>query len=158
MIELKKITWDNWKDCFRLRVTEDQEKFVTSNMFTLAESFVALSNDELPPITLAVVNHETVIGLSMMYYDTGEEDNYSDEPYYGIRRFMIDKDHQGKGYGKKAFALVLDHIKTFPQGKVNTVYLSYEPGNTVAKHLYASFGFVETGEIDHGEAVAKLVL
>jgi len=47
-------------------------------------------------------------------------------------------------------------IKTFPQGKASAVYLSYKPKNVVAKNLYASFGFIETGEFVEGEAVARL--
>lgn len=71
---------------------------------------------------------------------------------------MIDKDHQGKGYGKKAFTKVLDLIKTLPQGNATSVFLSYEPENEVARKLYASFGFVETGDIDEGEVIARLAL
>ena len=36
--------------------------------------------------------------------------------------------------------------------------LSYEPENEVAKKLYASFGFVENGEMDDDEIVAVLKL
>ena len=158
MIELKKITWDNWMECLKLKVTKEQENFVASNTFTMAQSFVALLNNEIPPMTLAITKDHTVIGLTMLLYVTAEENTDGDDPCYDICRFMIDKDHQGKGYGKESFEIILNHIKTFPLGQANDIYLSYEPENTVAKNLYASFGFVETGEIDHGEAVAKLVL
>ena len=40
----------------------------------------------------------------------------------------------------------------------NFCWLSYEPENTVAKSLYASFGFVETGEKDGEEQIAVLKL
>ncbi len=36
--------------------------------------------------------------------------------------------------------------------------LSYEPENTAAKALYADFGFVETGEMEGDEVVARLPL
>ena len=35
------------------------------------------------------------------------------------------------------------------------VALSYEPENTVARRLYASLGFVETGEQEEDELVAR---
>lgn len=158
MIELKKITWDNWMECLKLKVTKEQENFVASNTFTMAQSFVALSNNKIPPMTLAITKGDTVIGLTMLLYVTAEENTDGDAPCYDICRFMIGMDHQGKGYGRESFEIILNHIKTFPLGQANDIYLSYEPENTVAKKLYASFGFVETGEIDHGEAVAKLVL
>ena len=36
--------------------------------------------------------------------------------------------------------------------------LSYRPDNVVARRLYASLGFVETGEEEDGELVARLSL
>jgi len=33
--------------------------------------------------------------------------------------------------------------------------LSYDPRNTVARSLYASMGFIETGELDDDETVAR---
>jgi diamine N-acetyltransferase len=35
--------------------------------------------------------------------------------------------------------------------------LSYAPDNAVARRLYASLGFVETGEREDGELVARLI-
>ena len=64
----------------------------------------------------------------------------------------LDKSYQNRGYGKKAVELALRFIRTFPCGKADSCWLSYEPENTVAKSLYASFGFIETGEKD-GETI-----
>lgn len=52
----------------------------------------------------------------------------------------------------------LELIRTFPYGKASIVSLSYEPDNVIAKTLYASLGFVETGKIEDGELVARLIL
>ena len=54
--------------------------------------------------------------------------------------------------------LALEFIKTFPCGKAEYCWLSYEPENEVARQLYCSFGFSETGEIDGEELIAKLKL
>ena len=59
---------------------------------------------------------------------------------------MIDKRHQGKGYGREALRLALEFIRTFPAGKAEYCWLSYEPDNEVAKNLYLSFGFEERPE------------
>ena len=157
MITLEKITWDNWESVLKLKVKEEQDDFIASNMYSLAQSYVALLNDELPPMSYAICKDKTVIGFVMMYHDTAEENDYSEESY-GVCRFMIDKDFQGKGYGKEAFAKALDLIKTFPQGDAVSVFLSYDPENEVARKLYASFGFVENGDISGGEVVARLEL
>jgi diamine N-acetyltransferase len=58
----------------------------------------------------------------------------------------------------KAFEKVMEFIKTYPQGNAVSVYLSYHPNNEAARRLYASFGFVETGDISGGEVVARLAL
>jgi diamine N-acetyltransferase len=71
---------------------------------------------------------------------------------------MIDKNHQGKGYGKKAMLTALELIRTFPYGKASLVSLSYEPENLAAKSLYSSLGFVETGDTQEGELIANLAL
>ena len=92
------------------------------------------------------------VGFVMIGYDIGEDDG--EEPSaewfmrnsYFIWRFMIDKRHQGKGYGREALRLALEFIRTFPAGKAEYCWLSYEPDNEVAKNLYLSFGFEERPE------------
>ena len=69
---------------------------------------------------------------------------------YLIWRFMIDKKYQGKGYGKKAFQLAMDYVRTFPVGEAKYCWLSYEPENEVARNLYASFGFKEAKKLPKG--------
>ena len=71
---------------------------------------------------------------------------------------MIDENFQNKGYGRQAVELALNIIRACPCGKADFCWLSYEPENTVARSLYASFGFVETGEKDGEERIAVLKL
>ena len=59
---------------------------------------------------------------------------------YLIWRFMIDRNHQNKGYGKAAMQLALDFIRTWPCGEAEYCWLSYEPENTKAKALYEIVG------------------
>lgn len=71
---------------------------------------------------------------------------------------MIDKKYQNRGYGKQAVELALKFIRIFPCGKADCCWLSYEPENAAAESLYASFGFIETGEKDGEEQIAVLKL
>jgi diamine N-acetyltransferase len=71
-----------------------------------------------------------------------------------IIRLMTDAAQQGKGYGREAMRQILERFRADPTCK--EVGISYEPDNAVAQKLYASFGFVETGEEDDGETVARL--
>jgi len=158
MINVQTVTWDNYADIAGLKVHETQEGYIASNTWSLIQAFVNYNDDGYLPITFGIYNDETLVGFTMFNYDDDNEYKDDDEPYYYIWRFMIAAEHQGKGYGKAAMETVLEHIKTMPHGEAKSVYLSYEPVNEVARKLYASFGFVETGEISEGEAVAKLSL
>lgn len=152
MIELRKITEDNFNECIKLEVKEEQKGYVASNMCSLAEAYVALINNQCIPMPYAIYYNDSIVGFIMMLYTQVDEDAY------WVGRLMIDKQYQGKGYAKEAMAKALELIKTFPYGKASAVFLSYEPENVVAKTLYKSLGFVETGKIEDGELVAKLDL
>ena len=59
---------------------------------------------------------------------------------------MIDKRYQGRGYGREAMKLILDFIRSGPCRKAEYAWLCYDPENTAARKLYASFGFEEIPE------------
>ena len=58
---------------------------------------------------------------------------------------------QGRGYGKAAFAAVLDYIRTKPFGKSDRILLTCNRENPAALGLYQSFGFCPTGNEDEDE-------
>lgn len=158
MVYLRKITWANLNDCIALDVTEDQQNFIDSNVYALAQAYVACTNDDFPPISYAIyTDSETVVGLVILVHRHARENKYYHQNCYEVISFMIGKQYQGKGYGKEAFKKVLEEIAKFPEGKAKYIFLSYDPKNEVAKRLYSSYGFVETGIINSlGEQVAKL--
>jgi diamine N-acetyltransferase len=156
MIELRKITFDNYDECVNLEPFENQKNFVASNICSLAQAYVALTNNECIPMPYGIYENDTMVGFIMLSFNEPDEDNK--ENTYWIWRFMIDKRNQRKGYGKAAMVKALELVKTFPHGKASEVFLSYEPENEVAKALYTSLGFIETGKIEEGELVAKLKL
>ncbi|MBU5484398.1 GNAT family N-acetyltransferase [Clostridium sp. MSJ-11] len=156
MVELRKITFDNFDECIKLEPKEEQKSYVASNIRSLAEAYVALTNNDCIPMPYAIYDNDIMVGFIMLSYNEADESN--DENTYWVCRLMIDKGYQGKGYSKEAMVKALELIKTFPHGKASEVYLSYEPENEVAKAIYTSLGFVETGEIQDGELVAKLAL
>ena len=69
--------------------------------------------------------------------------------FYELCRFMIDRKYQDKGYGTQALSLIVEEIKN--KYSCNEIYLSTEPENVKAKHVYEKFGFVSTGEIWYDE-------
>ncbi len=156
MIELRNITSDNFEECIHMEPREDQKSFVASNVCSLAECYLALAENDGIPMPYALYEQDTMVGFLLLVYNLPDE--YYDEAVYWICRLMIDKKHQGKGYGKAAMRKAIELVRTFPHGKAPLISLSYEPENTVAKALYASLGFVETGKVIGGEDIAVLKL
>ena len=158
-ITLEKITYKNYiKVIWGLKVSRKQKNFVASNNSSLAEAYVAITNGGVA-MPFAICKNGKPIGFLMIGYGLSEDDDLENEDpafvemarkSYLIWRFMIDKHYQGKGYGRRAMQLAIDFIKTFPCGKAETCWLSYEPENEVAKKLYASFGFVEQPQFYKG--------
>lgn len=154
-ITLEKISYKNYiKTVWGLKVTPKQKHYVASNMCSLAEAYVAITNGAVA-LPFAICRNNKPIGFLMIGYSVNEDDSWKDENpvffeiaknSYCLWRFMIDKRYQGKGYGRKAMELALGFIQTKPCGDAKYVWLSYEPENEVAKKLYASFGFKEAPE------------
>lgn len=151
-ITLEKITYKNYiRTIWGLKVSRKQKNFVADNNNSLAEAYVAITNGGVA-LPFAICKNKKPIGFLMIGYGLSDDDDLEDEnpafvemakDSYCIWRFMIDKHYQGRGYGRRAMELALDYVRTFPCGKANNCWLSYEPENEVARKLYASFGFVE---------------
>ncbi len=148
-IRLEKLTWDTVDDVLRLRVAKEQKGFVASNKDSLTDAYFALSEAKIPVFTFGIYLGKKAVGFLMIAYDVPWAPQYYGMPKdcYYIWRFMIDKRYQGKGYGKEALRLALDFVRTFPCGRADLCWLSYEPENEVAKKLYLSFGFEERPDL-----------
>ena len=159
MIYLKKIDWDNFDEFMKLEVRDDQKTFVATVASSLSQAYVYLTNDDFSPFALAIYHDDQLIGHTLIIYKRKEENIYGNDDSYVIRRFMIDKRFQGRGYGSKALAKIITFIKSFPYGIVDSVYLSYHPKNIVAINLYNKYSFYDTGrKLDNGEVIARLDL
>ena len=68
---------------------------------------------------------------------------YTHEPWhgeFGIVRMMIDKQHQGKGYGRQAVLALIEVLRHLPG--CASIILSVAKENAGAWHLYQSIGCV----------------
>lgn len=143
MVTLRKIDEYNFAKVVRLEVEKEQEDFVASNSFSLSQAYVM---PECRP--LAVYNGMTPVGFVMYALDR-------DDKEYWIYRLMIDKCQQRKGYGREAMRLLIERIKKeAPDRRV--IYISFEPHNEGAMHLYSSLGFVPDNREVDGEIVYRL--
>ena len=144
MIQLKPVTKENIDDILALRVNENQERFVTSNAESLAVAFVYA--DTAHPF--GIYDDETLVGFIMMGY-------YEVKGYFTLWKFMIDRRYQNKGYGREALKLGLDFVRN--QFRPKDIYTGVTLGNTVAKGLYESVGFRDTGLLEYGMEEMRLL-
>jgi len=141
-ISLREIDSDNFQQCINLRVAEGQEKFVASNVTSIAQSKIYPAS-----LPFAVYAGEEMVGFVMYGFDT------DDNKFY-LGRLMIDARHQGKGYGKAATLEVIERMKKIEE--CQEIYLSFVPENQGAEKLYASVGFERTGETSKsGEVIMR---
>jgi diamine N-acetyltransferase len=143
MVSIKPVTRENLEEVLALRVAEGQEKYVISNAESLSRAYV-YSETAYP---FAIYDDDIIVGFIMMGY-------YEVKGYYTLWEFMIDHKYQNKGYGRKALKLGLEFVRD-KFGQVD-IYTGVTPGNTVAKKLYESVGFVSTGLIELNMEEMKL--
>lgn len=160
MLHLEKISGGNIWDILELSVEESQKSFVADNKTSIVEAYACLTGGG-HVFPFGIYDDDTPVGFVMIGYGT---DEYWEAPpavaenNYNIWRFMIDRRYQHKGYGRAAMELALDFIRTYPCGKAEKCWLSYEPENTTAAKLYSSLGFEPNGEKDGDEMIAVLNL
>lgn len=146
-ITLKPIAESNFLDAFRLELGEGQDKFVSHPIRSLAQAYVYYH--QCTPF--GIYAGETMVGYVMVIYDYDTDE-------YNLWHLMIDKHHQGQGYGKQAVMACLDYIRTKPFGPGNTVLLTCHEENGAAIAIYRRLGFRETGNRDEDEIEMKLTL
>lgn len=159
MIELKKITEDNFEECIGLKLIEEQWTYIASNAYSLSEAYAIQNDGKYIPMPFAIYNNDDMVGFIMAVYQPIEEDEEDDENIFYLSRMMIDKKYQGNGYGKKAMIKMIDIMKSFQEGIAESVILSCSKENTVAYELYKSLGFIDIGEVDDtGDSYFRLSL
>ena len=162
MVHLEKVTSKNEEEIIDMDIFESQYPFVADNVESLADAYIAITSDTAYAYPFAIYDDDTPVGFLMLGYNEAALDGpgapASLRNNYSLWRLMIDKRYQRKGFGREAVRLALEFIRTWPRGKAEACVTSYNPENEVAKKLYASFGFVENGEMDDDEIVAVLKL
>lgn len=144
-LRIREVTTDNWRSVVALSVSEQQNQFIESNAFSLAES-----KFEDNGISVGLYDGETLVGYGMYgWHSISNQSAWLD-------RFMIDYHFQGNGYAKRFLPLLIQHI----QGRYGCkkVYLSVHPDNKRAIKLYEDFGFRLTGEVDDAGPVVGVVM
>ena len=138
------LTRDTFSRVIDMKVAPGQENFVAPNLYSIAEA--SLESSWTP---LAISAGDALVGFALFGCDdrTGR---------WWIMRYMIDAEHQSKGYGTAALPELIDLM--VERHGCREIFLGYDPGNDVAERLYARAGVVPTGEMEAGEIGARLDL
>ena len=118
-----------------LEVNESQTHFVADNKRSLVE---AAFEDGL--YTLGIYDSETMVGFVLYDYD-------EDFPGWSMSRFMIGKQYQGRGYGKRAAMEFLEYFKNHHDA--DKIFISVSLNNKVARKMYKDIGFREIKEVEY---------
>ena len=140
-MELREVTANNWREVVSIEPREEQGRFVASVAY-----YLNLCHYGGVCQPMALYRDDEPVGFAMWGFDEEEGSHW-------IGGLVIDAKHQGKGYGRAAMEVILDHLAKQPGYR--EAALSYEPENTVARRLYAGLGFLETGERADDELVAR---
>lgn len=103
-LQFRPVTQENWQSLIKLKVRDGQQDFVSSNVYSIAESHFGFEEEghwDLFPCGL-YLNDEPV-GFAM----TGLNFNHS--RFQGlILRLMVDERYQGRGYGRQAMKVMTE--------------------------------------------------
>jgi len=144
------VTRENWEAALMLKVKKGQQRFVPTVAESLASAYIKPWDEALDPYVIC--RDKSIVGFFYISYTPDSKDNY------WIGGFMIDKKFQGKGYGKLAFAQILEfipHIHTYCE----LISLTVEKDNLTARKLYETFGFCSVcRENKYGELIFEFKL
>ncbi len=141
---LREISEETLRPILRLKVSPEQEKYVASNAVSIAQAYFQRDTAWFR----GIYADETPVGFLML-------DDKPTEASYFLWRFMIDARYQKFGFGKRAVALLIEHVKTRPNAtSLGVSCVPDDEGSPCA--FYEKLGFVYTGEKDEDELILKL--
>lgn len=140
-VTLREINRHNLQAVLALEVSPEQKVvYPRSNAYSIAEGHFPADDD--PVWMRAIYADETPVGFMM----TSEVPS---EGIYFLWRIMIDRLHQGHGYGGRAIELLIERI--YQNGNPQYLLTSHLKGDRDAGRFYESLGFRYTGEIIDGK-------
>lgn len=139
---LREISADTVCAVCALSVRPEQQKFVAPNAVSIAEAHFS---DKA--WFRAVYAGAVPVGFAML-------EDQPEKPEYYLWRFMIDARYQRKGFGRRAMALLVEHVRRRPHA--TELLTSVVQADGGPQGFYESLGFELTGEYDDGEAMMRL--
>lgn len=136
---LVEVNAENWRQVVDVTPRPEQDRYVAPVARYLC---LAHYGGEWQPLAIQVEG--SIVGHIMWATD--------EKGSVWLGGLVIDASQQGRGIGTSA---VVSFIDRFADKGYTNLALSYSPENVVARRLYAKLGFVETGEVEDDEIVAR---
>ena len=143
-VSLCEVTRENLYQVLNLSVADSQKGLVASNAKSIAEAHYAED-----AWFRAIYAKEAPVGFVML-------SDVPEKAEYYLWRMMVDATHQGKGYGRRAVELLVEHVRTRPGAR--ELFTSHVKKEGNAGKFYQKLGFAYTGEERDGELIMKLEL
>jgi diamine N-acetyltransferase len=141
-VTLWDVSGDIRRRCIALDVHDPQRAFVAP-----VATYLAMCDDEGVWTPVAVCRDDDVVGFAMWGHDRDEDSHW-------VGGVLVDRAHQRQGIARRALELLIERLAS--DSACREIALSYDAENAAARALYASLGFVETGEeTDDSEVVAR---
>ncbi len=146
LVSLREITAETVRDICRLSDTlvPPRKYMVAPNAVSIAQAYF-----EERAWFRAIYAGEIPVGFVMLYDDAeGQE--------YFLWRLMIAGPHHGKGFGRRAMELLIDHVRTRPGATELLVSCGQGPGSP--EGFYHKLGFERNGKMYGDEVGLRLAL
>ena len=137
MVTLFEINENNWLALRALEVAEEQQRYLDSPLGILARGYIYR---DCRARVLGIAAEGEPVGL-LLVRDLDEE-----PACYDLQQFLIDRRHQGRGYGGAALRLLLGMLaeeRAYPCAEV-----CVHRENAAALALFTAAGFADTGYVD----------
>lgn len=151
-VHLVELTHENVWNYRRLRTHRSQERFVATMDQSFADALFPGPNDGHPVVAVLLgIEADGAPAGFLMWADALNEG--TPVPY--LWRFLIDRRHQGRGIGARALTQWTSELRRAGHTAVEASWVQARGG---PEPFYLKAGFALTGEMDDGEAVARLEL
>jgi len=137
MVTLQPITEANHAEIEALRVSPDQEQFVSGVADSITE---AADEPDGRALYWAVYADETPVGFVMISDEVGSPEYIA----HYLWKLLIDERHQRRGYGTATLDLIAAYFRA---RDVDLMWTSAGQGGGSPIPFYERYGFEQTGEI-----------
>lgn len=138
-VSLEEITEDTLDAVLELEVTDDQKTYVPSNAVSIARAYFSKES-----WFRAIYVDGEPVGFVILHLD-------AHKAQYFLKTLMIDRKHQGKGFGTLAMEQVADFVRSLPDAR--ELLTSYPREKTGPKSFYEKLGFEATGLEEDGDII-----